>query len=91
MSAMYVLRTRVVLWIVCEVDGALIVQMKRRRLSVAGTELVDESAQVMAARPYINTCPDVEWRVAQSESENPARGGLSARAYRSPTARWCER
>eukprot|EP00965_Chrysotila_dentata_P031269 1040980-Pleurochrysis_carterae.AAC.1 len=35
---------------------------------------------VMAACPYMNTCPDVECRVAQSESENPASGRLSARA-----------
>eukprot|EP00965_Chrysotila_dentata_P219232 6191012-Pleurochrysis_carterae.AAC.1 len=35
---------------------------------------------VMAARPYMNTWPEVEWRVAQSESENPVSGGLSVRA-----------
>eukprot|EP00965_Chrysotila_dentata_P192841 6175401-Pleurochrysis_carterae.AAC.1 len=36
--------------------------------------------QVMAACPYMNTWPDVECRVAQSESENPVRGVPSERA-----------
>eukprot|EP00965_Chrysotila_dentata_P245639 6206681-Pleurochrysis_carterae.AAC.2 len=44
--------------------------------------------QVMEALPYINTWPEVEWRVAQSESEKPAKGSASARAYRRPTDRW---
>eukprot|EP00965_Chrysotila_dentata_P151037 4991485-Pleurochrysis_carterae.AAC.1 len=35
---------------------------------------------VMAARPYMKTWPEVEWRVAQSESENPVSGVLSVRA-----------
>eukprot|EP00965_Chrysotila_dentata_P110833 3662976-Pleurochrysis_carterae.AAC.1 len=33
--------------------------------------------QVMAALPYRKTCPEVECRVAQSESEKPVRGRLS--------------
>eukprot|EP00965_Chrysotila_dentata_P172681 5698716-Pleurochrysis_carterae.AAC.2 len=45
----------------------------------------------MAAWPYMNTCPDVECCVAQSESENPASGRLLARAYRNPTERWRDR
>eukprot|EP00965_Chrysotila_dentata_P255802 6212343-Pleurochrysis_carterae.AAC.5 len=84
MSAMYVLGTRVVLWIVCEVDGALIVQVKRRRLAVAGTELVEKRAQEDSAT---EGC----FLLLQSESENPVRGGLFVRAYRSPTDRWCDR
>eukprot|EP00965_Chrysotila_dentata_P095764 3165552-Pleurochrysis_carterae.AAC.1 len=32
---------------------------------------------VMAACPYMKTCPEVECRVAQSESEKPARGSVS--------------
>eukprot|EP00965_Chrysotila_dentata_P106615 3521451-Pleurochrysis_carterae.AAC.1 len=43
---------------------------------------------VKAALPYRKTCPEVECLVAQSGSENPASGRLSARAYRNPTDIW---
>eukprot|EP00965_Chrysotila_dentata_P068513 2264821-Pleurochrysis_carterae.AAC.2 len=46
---------------------------------------------VMAALPYKKTCPEVECRVPQSDSEKPVRGKLSVRAYRNPTDLWCDR
>eukprot|EP00965_Chrysotila_dentata_P193634 6175882-Pleurochrysis_carterae.AAC.1 len=93
MPAVDVLRTRMVLRVICKVDGGFVVQVQRCRLVGAFAELVehmsnvrkyaasfaasdaamisasqDDSAtdgcflllQVMAARPYMNTCPDVE-------------------------------
>eukprot|EP00965_Chrysotila_dentata_P123485 4081471-Pleurochrysis_carterae.AAC.2 len=47
-------------------------------------------AHEMAARLYINTYPEVEYRVTQSESEKPDTGSGS-REKRRPIARWCER
>eukprot|EP00965_Chrysotila_dentata_P145365 4800977-Pleurochrysis_carterae.AAC.1 len=46
MSSMYVFRPRVMLWVISEVDGAFIVQVKGRRCGVVGTELVEEGTQV---------------------------------------------
>eukprot|EP00965_Chrysotila_dentata_P061931 2052160-Pleurochrysis_carterae.AAC.1 len=45
MSSMYVFRPGVMLWVISEVDGTFIVQVKRRRRGVIGTELVEEGTR----------------------------------------------
>eukprot|EP00965_Chrysotila_dentata_P032072 1069713-Pleurochrysis_carterae.AAC.1 len=46
MSAIYVLRSRMVLRVVCEIDGAFVIQVKWSCLVVARTELVEKRSQV---------------------------------------------